>query len=166
MSFRIRHVSKCTNRLYQLIPLSKTWSYSEWGQQTYSKGISLPLKRNVFNKVIYYLHSKFAIITPWTHSEIIQVTDNVWDICSQTFCRLNMLLDVRRHSYSNTFYRHQCSLNNVRAHWNTILLCEGCMFVNACVCTQECKLLSGKISKLWIVEVWLYIVENFPSKHI
>lgn len=44
MSFRIRYVSKCTNRLYQLIPLSKTWSYSEWGQQTYSKGISPPLK--------------------------------------------------------------------------------------------------------------------------
>lgn len=44
MSFRIRYVSKCANRLYQLIPLSKTWSYSEWGQQTYSKEIPLPLK--------------------------------------------------------------------------------------------------------------------------
>lgn len=40
------------------------------------------------------------------------------------------------------------------------------MFVNACVCMQECKLRSRKIIELWIVEVLLYIVENFPSKHI
>lgn len=40
------------------------------------------------------------------------------------------------------------------------------MFVNAHVCMQECKLLNGKISKLWNVEILLYIVENFPSKHI
>lgn len=49
---------------------------------TYSKGKSLPLKRNVSNRIMNYLHSKFAISITFTHREIMEVADNALDAYS------------------------------------------------------------------------------------